>query len=110
MRAALIVLAILIVLAVLAVFALSVDARRGRGGKHGLSAEKKKVMQECKTQCPSCPDEKPEGVRTCKASCKRQRFSDGCRTCIVGLGLPGECFDCLKDCIKDKVKNFKKEN
>ena len=69
--------AALIVLAVLAVFALSVDARRGRGGKHhggkhGLSAEKKKVMQECKTQCPSCPDEKPEGVRTCKASCKSE--------------------------------------
>merc|ERR1719283_497696 len=108
--------AALIVLTILAVFALSsVDARRGRGGKHhggkhGLSAEKKKVMQECKAQCPSCPDKKPEGVRTCKASCKRQRFSDGCRTCLVDLGLPGECFDCLKDCIKDKVKNFKKEN
>jgi len=99
--------AALIVLAVLTVFALStVDARRG--GRH--HAGKLKAMKECGAQCPSCPSKKPEGARSCKASCKRQRFSDGCRTCLVDLGLPGECFDCIKDCIGEKIKNFKKQN
>merc|ERR1719315_462299 len=106
--------AALFVIAVLTVFALSsVDARRGgrhHGGKHGLAANKRKVMLECKGQCPSCPNEKPAGVRKCKASCKRQRFSDGCRTCLVDLGLPGECFDCLKECIGEKIKSFKKQD
>merc|ERR1712183_513190 len=94
--------ATLFFLAIFVIFALSsVDARRHKhhGGKF-MTPEKRQALQECKQQCPECPNKKPAGVRNCRASCKNQKFSNDCRTCLVGKGLPGGCFDCMKTCLK----------
>ena len=68
--------ATLFFLAIFVIFALSsVDARRHKhhGKHHGgkfMTPEKRQALQECKQQCPECPNKKPAGVRNCRASCK----------------------------------------